>query len=57
MAILVPVPSDADSPRFKSSTGSAKWVPEKSAVQWNIKSFPVSPRCKVSDCFWLFMCV
>uniref|UniRef100_A0A3B3Z1D0 MHD domain-containing protein n=1 Tax=Poecilia mexicana TaxID=48701 RepID=A0A3B3Z1D0_9TELE len=40
VSIMVPVPSDADSPKFKTSTGSAKWVPEKSAVQWNIKSFP-----------------
>uniref|UniRef100_A0A3Q2Q623 Adaptor related protein complex 1 subunit mu 3 n=1 Tax=Fundulus heteroclitus TaxID=8078 RepID=A0A3Q2Q623_FUNHE len=40
VSITVPVPSDADSPKFKTSTGSAKWVPEKSAVQWNIKSFP-----------------
>lgn len=42
VAIMVPVPSDADSPKFKTSTGSAKWVPEKNVVQWNIKSFPVS---------------
>lgn len=42
VSILVPVPSDADSPKFKTSTGSAKWVPEKNVVQWNIKSFPVS---------------
>lgn len=42
VVILVPVPSDADSPKFKTSTGSAKWVPEKSAVEWTIKSFPVS---------------
>uniref|UniRef100_A0A668A8N0 Adaptor related protein complex 1 subunit mu 3 n=1 Tax=Myripristis murdjan TaxID=586833 RepID=A0A668A8N0_9TELE len=40
VSILVPVPSDADSPKFKTSTGSAKWVPEKNVVQWNIKSFP-----------------
>ncbi|XP_066521187.1 adaptor related protein complex 1 subunit mu 3 [Hoplias malabaricus] len=40
VCILVPVPSDADSPRFKTSTGHAKWVPEKSAVEWTIKSFP-----------------
>ncbi|KAG7242328.1 hypothetical protein INR49_024004 [Caranx melampygus] len=40
VAIMVPVPSDADSPKFKTSTGSAKWVPEKNVVQWNIKSFP-----------------
>uniref|UniRef100_A0A8C6T7Y2 Adaptor related protein complex 1 subunit mu 3 n=1 Tax=Neogobius melanostomus TaxID=47308 RepID=A0A8C6T7Y2_9GOBI len=40
VSILVPVPSDADSPKFKTSTGSAKWMPEKNVVQWNIKSFP-----------------
>uniref|UniRef100_A0A671LE79 AP-1 complex subunit mu-1-like n=1 Tax=Sinocyclocheilus anshuiensis TaxID=1608454 RepID=A0A671LE79_9TELE len=40
VSILVPVPSDADSPKFKTTTGQAKWVPEKSAVEWNIKSFP-----------------
>ncbi|KAF7711844.1 adaptor related protein complex 1 subunit mu 3 [Silurus meridionalis] len=40
VVILVPVPSDADSPKFKTSTGHAKWVPEKSAVEWTIKSFP-----------------
>lgn len=57
--ILVPVPSDADSPKFKTSTGSAKWVPEKSAVQWNIKSFPVSGKCKIFNSFWflIFICV
>ncbi|KAM9101242.1 AP-1 complex subunit mu-2 isoform X1 [Sarcophilus harrisii] len=38
--IAVPVPSDADSPRFKTSVGSAKYLPEKNVVIWNIKSFP-----------------
>lgn len=38
--ITVPVPSDADSPKFKACTGNAKWVPEKNAVIWTIKSFP-----------------
>uniref|UniRef100_A0A4W2DNP2 AP-1 complex subunit mu-2 n=1 Tax=Bos indicus x Bos taurus TaxID=30522 RepID=A0A4W2DNP2_BOBOX len=38
--ISVPVPSDADSPRFKTSVGSAKYVPEKNTVIWSIKSFP-----------------
>lgn len=40
--VKVPVPSDADSPKFKTSTGSAKYVPEKNLVVWTIKSFPVS---------------
>ncbi|NP_001086866.1 adaptor related protein complex 1 subunit mu 2 L homeolog [Xenopus laevis] len=38
--IYVPVPSDADSPKFKTSVGSAKYVPEKNVVVWTIKSFP-----------------
>uniref|UniRef100_A0A8C1W4X4 Adaptor related protein complex 1 subunit mu 2 n=1 Tax=Cyprinus carpio TaxID=7962 RepID=A0A8C1W4X4_CYPCA len=38
--IRVPVPSDADSPKFKTSTGHAKYVPEKNLVVWSIKSFP-----------------
>ncbi|XP_069795119.1 adaptor related protein complex 1 subunit mu 3 isoform X1 [Narcine bancroftii] len=38
--IFVPVPSDADSPKFKTSTGTAKWLPEKNVVVWSIKSFP-----------------
>ncbi|XP_007430263.1 AP-1 complex subunit mu-2 [Python bivittatus] len=38
--ISVPVPSDADSPKFKTSIGSAKYMPEKNIVVWNIKSFP-----------------
>lgn len=39
--VRVPVPSDADSPKFKTSTGNAKYVPEKNMVVWTIKSFPV----------------
>uniref|UniRef100_H2S4P7 AP-1 complex subunit mu-2 n=1 Tax=Takifugu rubripes TaxID=31033 RepID=H2S4P7_TAKRU len=38
--VRVPVPSDADSPKFKTSTGNAKYVPEKNLVVWTIKSFP-----------------
>ncbi|XP_078285352.1 AP-1 complex subunit mu-2 isoform X3 [Rhinoraja longicauda] len=38
--IIIPVPSDADSPKFKTSVGSAKWVPENSTVVWTIKSLP-----------------
>ncbi|NXX01783.1 AP1M2 protein, partial [Larus smithsonianus] len=38
--IAVPVPSDADSPKFKTSVGSAKYLPEKNLVIWTIKSFP-----------------
>lgn len=44
--VRVPVPSDADSPKFKTSTGNAKYVPEKNLVVWTIKSFPVSIQKK-----------
>ncbi|XP_076814493.1 AP-1 complex subunit mu-1-like [Clavelina lepadiformis] len=38
--IQVPVPNDADSPKFKTSVGSVKWVPETGNLVWTIKSFP-----------------
>ncbi|NXQ35008.1 AP1M2 protein, partial [Alaudala cheleensis] len=38
--ISVPVPSDADSPKFKSTAGSARYLPERNVVIWSIKSFP-----------------
>ncbi|KAA0189803.1 AP-1 complex subunit mu-1 [Fasciolopsis buskii] len=38
--IHVPVPSDVDSPRFKTTMGSAKYMPEISVVVWTIRSFP-----------------
>ncbi|QLQ80496.1 hypothetical protein HG537_0D04960 [Torulaspora globosa] len=37
--ILIPVPDDADTPSFKYSHGVMKWVPEKSAILWKIRSF------------------
>eukprot|EP00993_Chasmostoma_nieuportense_P000626 NODE_1577_length_1452_cov_280.558491_g1496_i0.p1 GENE.NODE_1577_length_1452_cov_280.558491_g1496_i0~~NODE_1577_length_1452_cov_280.558491_g1496_i0.p1 ORF type:complete len:437 (+),score=124.75 NODE_1577_length_1452_cov_280.558491_g1496_i0:65-1375(+) len=38
--ITVPVPPDADTPNFKTSTGSAKYAPEKDAIIWTIKVLP-----------------
>ena len=38
--IICPVPNDADSPKFKTSIGTCRYVPEKSSVVWSIKSFP-----------------
>ena len=37
--ILVPVPSDADSPVFKSPIGSVKYVPDRDGMLWTIKQF------------------
>lgn len=38
--ITIPVPVDADSPKFKTTIGTVKYVPEKSAVVWSIKALP-----------------
>lgn len=38
--ITVPVPNDADSPKFKTAVGNVKWIPETSSLTWSIKSFP-----------------
>lgn len=38
--IIIPVPQDGDSPKFKAGIGSCRYAPELSAVIWTIKSFP-----------------
>ncbi len=38
--IIIPVPTDADSPKFKTTVGNVKYNPEQNAIIWNIKSFP-----------------
>uniref|UniRef100_A0A158Q7C8 MHD domain-containing protein n=1 Tax=Elaeophora elaphi TaxID=1147741 RepID=A0A158Q7C8_9BILA len=38
--IIIPVPSDADSPKFKTSIGTVKYTPEQNSFIWTIKSFP-----------------
>lgn len=35
--ILVPVPPDADSPKFKTNAGSVRYAPERNALLWTIK--------------------
>lgn len=37
--IIIPVPDDADSPKLKVTSGSAKWRPEQACVVWKIKQF------------------
>ncbi|CAG8039956.1 unnamed protein product [Penicillium nalgiovense] len=37
--ILVPVPEDADSSRFRTNIGTVHYAPEKSAIIWKIKQF------------------
>lgn len=37
VVINIPVPSDVDSPIFKTNIGNCKYVPEKDCMAWNIK--------------------
>lgn len=37
MEIYIPVPDDADSPKFRAAVGSVHYAPEKSAMVWKIK--------------------
>jgi len=37
--IFIPVPPDADSPKFKASIGTVDYAPEKNAIVWTIKQF------------------
>jgi len=45
--IIIPVPDDADSPKFKTNIGNVKYAPEKNSIVWNIKSFQVGFVCFV----------
>jgi len=40
VSICVPVPPDADSPKFRASVGSVAYAPEKDCIVWTIKQFP-----------------
>jgi len=42
--IVIPVPADADSPKYKTTVGNIKYAPEQNAITWTIKSFPVSDQ-------------
>lgn len=37
--IMIPVPSDVDSPSFKTNIGSVVYVPEEDSMLWTIKQF------------------
>jgi hypothetical protein len=41
--IIIPVPEDADTPRFKTTIGSCVYAPELNACVWKIKQFQVFP--------------
>jgi len=37
--IIIPVPQDADSPKFKTNVGTVEYVPENCEIHWHIKQF------------------
>ena len=37
--IIIPVPTDVDSPSFKSSVGTVTYLPDRDAICWSIKQF------------------
>eukprot|EP01036_Dinobryon_divergens_P033678 gene33678-43527_t len=37
--IIIPVPSDVDSPSFKASIGTVTYFPDRNAIIWTIKQF------------------
>jgi len=47
--VVIPVPVDADTPRLKTTIGSAEYAPEFSAIKWFIGFFPGSKEftCRV----------
>lgn len=38
--VIIPIPDDADTPKFFPEYGSVKWIPEKSCIIWKLKTFP-----------------
>lgn len=38
--VVIPIPEDADTPKFLPEYGSVKWIPEKSCLIWKLKTFP-----------------
>ncbi|RLV93577.1 AP-1 complex subunit mu-1-I [Spathaspora sp. JA1] len=38
--VIIPIPEDADTPKFNPEYGTVKWIPEKSCLVWKLKTFP-----------------
>jgi len=39
VSIIIPVPDDADTPRFRTNIGTVHYAPETSSIVWKIKQF------------------
>lgn len=35
--VLIPVPTDVDSPKFKAGVGSVTYAPDSNAMKWTVK--------------------
>uniref|UniRef100_A0A915LEJ7 MHD domain-containing protein n=1 Tax=Romanomermis culicivorax TaxID=13658 RepID=A0A915LEJ7_ROMCU len=53
VSIIVPVPMDVDSPKFRTMNGSARYFPDTNAFVWTIKSFPGAKELLLSAHFRL----
>jgi len=51
--VHIPVPTDVDSPCFKASMGSVKYVPEQNVIVWQIKQFQGQKEYSMSASFGL----
>lgn len=38
--VIIPIPPDADTPRFFPEYGSCKWLPQELCIIWKLKTFP-----------------
>ncbi|KAJ1506783.1 AP-1 complex subunit mu-1 [Coelomomyces lativittatus] len=51
--ILIPVPEDADTPKFKASLGAAHYLPEVNKIQWKMKQLQGGKECLMRAHFGL----
>lgn len=38
--VIIPIPPDADTPKFAPEYGSCKWLPQELCIVWKLKTFP-----------------
>lgn len=46
--IHIPVPKDADTPKFKAGYGTVEYKADLDSIVWKIKSFPVEHYLKMT---------
>jgi AP-1 complex subunit mu len=53
--VIIPVPSDVDSPSFKAAIGNVTYYPDKNVIVWSIKQF-TGQRIFNESTFWSSIC-